>query len=711
MKNQYIPSRQLALLASPLALLLMHGAPAKAAEIEHLDPVTVTASPDTNSPRDATHKKVAMGPLGERAVADTPYSVESVDSDVIKAQQMKSQKDIFRLFPSVQGDGARPQSRGVQGSVIQNSMLDGLNIVSTTEYPAEQFEEVQVLNGLAGSMYGPANPAGIFNFVSRRPTDEPHHSVTVGIGTGLSVLSAADLSGPIDKDKRVTYRLNVMNEEGDGYTDKSSILRRLVNVAMDFKVTDSTTVETNFDHYHYRAKGLPSTYALTDGVQLPSAMDATKSQYAEAYAGNDDQTDTASIHLKHRFSDNWSMHLGFLRQIADRESTVVTNTFTDNSGNYKATTSQSTASRFVVNSYLATLNGKVNTGTIAHDLSFGFRGFDWDNYNPRNGSTLTLGTSNINNPTDFGEPAYPEFTDRYRSAHATQASYIFGDTVTFSPKWSLMATGSNNYISTANYSKLSIATSDAADHGLSGSASLMYKPVTDLMLYTTYADSLQQGDVAPSGSSNAGSILSPYRSKQYEFGSKLALNKVLLTAAFFQIKRPYAYTQNGVYALGGQQANRGFEFMADGQVTQRVRMIGGFTWLDPRLTGTGSNSTTDKQIVGLPKMTANLFTEYRLPIPQNIAVNMNAHYIGKRATDNANNYWSSGFALFDVGANYKTAVSTYPVTFRLSVSNLFDKQYWTNIVPGALTGYTGSGYASAQLGAPRMVTGSVQVEF
>lgn len=104
-------------------------------------------------------------------------------------------------------------------------------------------------------------------------------------------------------------------------------------------------------------------------------------------------------------------------------------------------------------------------------------------------------------------------------------------------------------------------------------------------------------------------------------------------------------------------------------------------------------------------------TEYRLSVRPDIGVSMNARYIGKRATDNANNYWTSGFALFDVGAYYRTAVNAYPATFRLNVSSLFDKQYWTNIVPGALSGYIGSGCASAQLGAPRMITALMQVEF
>jgi iron complex outermembrane receptor protein len=44
----------------------------------------------------------------------------------------------------------RPQTRGFQGSVVECSRLDGLNIVSTTAYPMEQFDRFEVLNGIAG---------------------------------------------------------------------------------------------------------------------------------------------------------------------------------------------------------------------------------------------------------------------------------------------------------------------------------------------------------------------------------------------------------------------------------------------------------------------------------------------------------------------------------------------------------------------------------
>jgi len=694
---------------SALSILVLLTLQAQAASQEKtLTVETATSDSEVAAP----DKQATLGNLGKRELRNTPYSVQVVSPTLMKRQQLKSISDIYRYMPSVQGDGARPQTRGMQGSVVQNTLIDGLNVVSTTDYAAEQFDHIEVLNGLAGSLYGPANPAGLFNFVAKRPTDIAQHSLTFGAGTGLSHLVAGDFSGPLDDNDRLRYRANFLDDEGNGYVSDSKKRRQLFSLALDANLSDKTVLETNFSYYHFYAKGLPGKFALGSGLSFPSAPNPKTANLGQYYAGDDNHTLTASLHLKHDFDGNWQGEVGVLRQIADRESTAVTNTFTDNLGHYKTTTSSATASRFTINSYLANLNGEVDTGWLHHQISTGIRGFVWKNYNPVHGGTSTLGSASLDNPQAFAEPNYPDFTHRYHSATATQQAFLLSDTLTFTPQWSLLLAGSENLLSSANYAKTSKRTSDSSNSGFSGSASLMYKPVDPLMLYVTYADSLQQGDTAPTGANNAGNILSPYRSKQVEIGSKLTVNKMLLTAALFQIERPFAWTTtSGDYATDGTQRNRGLELMADGDLTENLHLYGGMTWLDPRLHDTASASTDNKQIVGLARYTASLFAAYDLPFLSGTDIHGGMHYVGRRSTDNANNGWVGSYTTLDIGSSYKTRLFNTATTFRLDITNLTNRHYWSNIVPGGLNGYSGAGYASAQLGAPRMVQVSMQLNF
>lgn len=673
-----------------------------------LAPIEVDAN--ESIAQQAREKSATLGPMGQRRLQDTPYSISVLSRDLIDSQQLKSFKDIIRYLPSVQADGARPQTRGLQGSVVQNSRLDGLNVVSTTDYPAEQLEGVEVLSGLSGSLYGPANPAGTFNLLSKRPTDFTRNRVTLGVGTGLSWLKAADLSGPFDPEGKIKYRLNLVDEQGRSYAPGSTLRRQLVSLATDFEISDDSVIETNFSHYNYLAKGLPGKFAVASGVTLPHAPDPTKSNLGQNYAGDNNTTDTASAHFKHDFDGNWKLDVGALRQIADRESTGATNTLINTAGTYRTSVSSATASRFTINSYLANLNGAVYTGPVRHDLTFGLTGFDWDNYNPAAGSTQTLGTASLSNPANFAEPNYPDFTDRYHSANAKQRSFIIGDTLTFTPQWSLMLSGSQSRLTADNYTLAGVH-SASEDSGISTASSLIYKPLDDLTLYLTYADSLQQGDSATAGSSNAGSILSPYRSRMWELGSKWVVGGVNLSLAAFQIKRPFAYTQaDNVYAIAGEQRNRGLELLADGNVTQNLRMYGGITWLDPKLLSTGNASTEDTRIVGLSRVTASLLTEYRIDQVPGLAVNLNARYVGPRPVDDSNDHWVGSYQTVDIGASYTTRLMNRDTVYRLEMTNVGNEHYWTNIVPGGLNGYTGAGQASASAGAPRMLQAWIQVD-
>ena len=655
----------------------------------------------------------SIGPLGKMALLDTPYSVGIVSQTLIADQQLVSVTDALRYLPSVQGDGARPQSRGIQGSVAQNSRIDGMNAVSTTDYAAEQFEQVEVLSGLSGSLYGPANPAGTFNYIQKRPTDQPLRRFTLGyIGQGRFV-RGADLSDRIGPDRAFGYRLTLLGDTGTGYTDDSTIRRQLFSLALDYHIAPGTTLEGNITHYRYVAKGLPASFTLgSSSLHFPVALDPTNAAYSAQNGGNNNTTDTGTLRLRHDIDANWHITAGLLRQIADRESTGPTSTISNAAGAYTTAIGTATASRFTTDSNLVSLNGTVQTGGISHDISVGTTGVVLKNFNPLAGATTKLGSASLADPQSFALVGVPDFTRRYESAKAAQQALMLADDVHFSPQWSTLLAASESWLSSENYSLAGKQTSTSSDRGASGSASLVYKPVSNMTTYVTYADSLQQGDTAPAGSSNVNTILAPYRSKEWELGYKVVVGQLNGSLALYQITRPFAYVNgvDNVFRVAGQQRNRGVDLMLDGKVTRDLTLFGGVSWLDPRLHDTLSASTEGKRIVGLPRTTVNLLATYAVPQVAGLSTSLNFHAVDARPTNDSNSSSAAGYATFDLSAAYHTALMGHGATFRIAVDNLADRHYWTNIVPGGLGGYTGAGNSSAQLGAPRTVLASVQVD-
>ena len=73
-----------------------------------------------------------------------------------------------------------------------------------------------VLNGLAGALYGPSNPAGTFNYVLKRPTAKNLRRFNIGYNSQASASAHADLGGHFGLDQRFGYRINLLKEGGEG---------------------------------------------------------------------------------------------------------------------------------------------------------------------------------------------------------------------------------------------------------------------------------------------------------------------------------------------------------------------------------------------------------------------------------------------------------------------------------------------------------------
>jgi len=653
-----------------------------------------------------------LGPLGDRPWLDTPYSLTTVPAELLDNQQLKSVRDAFRYLPSVQGENVRPQSRGMQAGVVQNTRIDGLNIAATTDYPVEQFERIEVLNGLAGGLYGAANPAGTFNYVLKRPTAESLRRMTVGYGTQGSLLAHADVGGSFGEQSQFGYRVNLLDDSGEGYVDNSRLQRKLASFAFDIRLGPDTVLETNASRYHWLHKGYAGTFALGSNVNFPAAPDPKRLGYGQPYAGDDNVSDTVSARLKHSFSENWQLSGGVQRQVGDRASTVPTNTLTSNAGKYTTTAATTTYSRDVVIGNTLALSGKLQAAGVGHELLLANTGFDWDRYTPYVTGSITLGSATLQNPILFSEPNWPDFANRYRSVNTRQQALTLGDTLKFNDRWSAMLLASQSWIKVRNYNKLGVVSSQYDDQGISTGASLIFKPQSMASIYVTFADSLQQGDAAPIGTVNVGENLAPYRSKQWELGYKRQWQELNLGTALFRIERPFAMvdTVDNRFKALGEQRNRGLELTASGQAMERLNIFAGVTFLDPRLLNSGSAVTSDKQILGLASRVANVFGEYHLSSVPSLFLNLNVNHVNQRPGNNSNSMWVDGYTTADIGARYVSQMMGRAATWRLNVNNLGDVRYWANITPSGQNGYSGAGSGTGTLGAPRTIQASLQVD-
>jgi iron complex outermembrane receptor protein len=699
--------------------------PQQAIQSTELPAVTVTAPADRGgyAATPQYHSNGAnLGPLGNQPILDTPTSITVVPQDLMVNQQIQTVNDTLRYLPSVmvrnqQGyEVSRPQSRGFQGTIVQNTRLDGFNIIGTTAIPAENLSDVQVLNGLAGSLYGPETPAGVFNYVSKRPTDQPLFRFVEGYDSDSVFTEQADIGGRTGPDGQIGYRFNLVHGEGQSWAPESNSNRTLLSAAFDFHIDNHTVIETNFSHYSTNITGLPGSITYDSGKStfLPAAVDATRLGYGQPGAGTDLTTNTGSIKLKHAFNDQWSIEVGGLYQNAQRGLFGVTNALLDNSGNYTVTKNFNAVPRFTIASNMASLNGHFAVLGMMNDVTIGTNGFVNGQYSYRNPIATTLGSANLANPAVFATQPIPGNGGQFRSATLTEQSIVTGDTLHFNRQWALQSVLSTSFIDQKSFSANGKQTSaDSRNGALSPTVSLIYKPLATLTTYATFSDSVEEGEQAPAGTANVSQFMAPYRDHQYEVGAKYAVSDDLLVSlAAFRMTRPLAGTDavTNVFSVLGTQRNAGVELFVQGDATPSLSLFGGVTYIDTRLQDTGRASTNDKLVVGVPKFKGDLAADYHPAFAQGLAFTGAVHFESERAATNTNNSFAPSYATFDLGLRYSDRFwGRHHDTLRLQVINLTNKQYYSSIADGNIVGSPGAN--TAYLGVPRTFMASLELDY
>jgi iron complex outermembrane receptor protein len=692
-----------------------------------------TSLPDINveasGPRDGSAaqgykvQNADLGPLGRKKIEDTPYSIGVVSADLIQNVQVTSVANVLKYLPSAQmmefggavGTG-RPQTRGFQSSVTANIRIDGMN-ASNSALPMEEFERLEVLNGLSGSLYGAANPAGTFNFVQKRSTDTPLYQFITNYRSKGTGDAGVEASGAV-LDTGLAYRITALYQDGEGFVTGSRFRRDLESLALDWHISENTVIETNLTHADANQRGFPGVFAYGQNafgqskVLIPKAPDPTKLGYGQSFAVADIETDTASLRVKHKFNQDWSVVIGGLYQLSSRWPLAITNTLTNNAGAYTSVLAVPQNTTLKTASNLAYLNGRVETFGLTHDLVLGTNGFQTQFFSPYVPPSIPLGSASIANPVVYSTPDVAYNKSIYNSSTPREQSLIFGDTITFNRYFQVMLTASEDWIHSTSFNNTGAVTASYNDAGLSPAASLIFKPVDFITTYATFAHSLQQGDLAPAGSANAGQGLKPYRSQQWEVGAKAKAFGLDVTADFFHITRPFANTDptDNVFKIIGNQVNEGFEFMASGRFAENFSIFGGVTLINPKLMDTGRVATSNKDVVGVPKAQANVLLEYDVPAVRGLTLGTNIHYTGKRAADDANSVFIDGYTTVDIGLRFVTNVNSMKMTFRLGVNNVADKRYWTSVLPANITGST-SGTYQLTLGTPREFVAALRVNF
>jgi iron complex outermembrane recepter protein len=312
-------------------------------------------------------------------------------------------------------------------------------------------------------------------------------SFTEGFPSDGTFTEQFDASG---RSGNVGYRFNILRADGQSYGSESSTGRTLFSSALDFHIDEDTVLETDFSHYNAQAYGLPGSIVY-DGASsrnnkstiLPSAVDPTKMGYGQPGACTDLTSDTGIIKLKHQFNDQWSMEIGGLYENAIRNLFGITNTMTNNNGDFTVTKNFTAVPHFTIASNTASLNGHVDILGFMNDVTIGTNGFVNGQYSYGNSIAVPLGSSTLANLVVFlPSTSIPATGGEYKSAELDEQAIILADTFHFNKQWAVQAVLNTSFLSSKSYGvNVNVTSSDSANGVLSPTVSLIYKPIAHVL--------------------------------------------------------------------------------------------------------------------------------------------------------------------------------------------------------------------------------------
>lgn len=716
-------------IAVSAALAALSGASAMAQTApadDALPEVTVKAAKDTAY----RAQENSAGALGDKALLDTPFSVEVVTQDLIRNRQATTIDQVFKGDASVTavnngyiGEASGISIRGLQLDLLNGFKIDGLAVPNWgSDVPVEHFERIELLKGSAGFMYGFGTPGGIANFVLKRPTAQPTASVTLGYASGGTLTEQVDLGGRFGADKQVGYRFDLVHEEGDTFIDDGHINRTSVLGAVDVRLTDRVTWQADVLHQDRKVNGAyygvipwqdyypgvsPALMSMVlSGTPLGAppfpvetinglpTVDGSK-RLAQPYTWYATELLVLGTAVNWSIAPDWDARFSYRWSQQDRNNADSAIFLLNNSGGYMELQWLGD-SRYEYQNADVMVTGKVQTGLLRHELVFGASWQLQETMYGGFGSAYLGYGSNFQQASLFPNPGVSASGDLYRSEKTTQKSLYVSDTVQFHPQWSALFGLRYTKFDQAAFNDTGATTSSDDRTPTTPTVALLFKPWAGATAYASYVESLEQGGAAgPFGTPANSQHLPPLISRQSEFGFKLDQKDWSANAALFRLNR--GLEDN--YEQKGTERYLGFELGAKALLARHWTLGGSLLWLDAE--NRSDDATLDgKRPAGAPEFQAAAYVEYALPSVPGLTLTGGANYFSDRPLEANNSNLADAYATLDLGARYKTRVGGRDLTLRLNVDNVTNEEYWQ----------TSWGFILVQ-GAPRTVKASAQLSF
>lgn len=691
--------------AVAVALVGVTGAPMTVAqgqgEPTMLDALNVTAT------RSATKT--------DTPVIETPQSVSVVSREDWEEKGARTVQRAASYTPGVGTNQVGSSNRydylilrGFSDGSINNTYLDGLRVMndggSYSSFAIDPWflERIEIVKGPTSVLYGQGSPGGIVALTSKRPEFRDGGEIRVSLGNNAQRSFAFDVTGPVDEEQRLAYRVTGIASAADAQQDHVELDRRAIAPSLTWDMTDDTSVtllaylqRDPEGGYH---SGLPyeGTVESRNGQKIDNTFFEGEPDYD---LFRRDMT-MVGYDLEHRINRNWSA----LQKARYLDSDV----------ELKQVYAYGWASATELNRYYSggeedlqaltvdnQIQGEVTTGAVDHTVLVGV------DYQQRENDVVwpsgAFPAIDAFNPEYGAEPTalYPP----QRNLRKQKQTGVYLQDQLATGGWRLTLGGRYDWVEIENTNRDSGVVAELDETQFSGRAGLLYLFDNGIAPYVSYSTSF-----SPSAYTDEnGDLLDPSEGKQIETGLRYQPvgTTDLYTLSLFRIHQENLATkqpQESFYRSIGEIESQGVELEAKAQLTENLNVQAGYAFTD--VTFEKSEAYREGNAASqVPEHQLTLWAGYRFT--QGVLNGANAG-LGVRHNadiyaDDANTKKVPDYTLVDLALGYDfSKLGLEGVSTRLNVNNLLDKEY------------VASCYNSLEFcyfGAERNVTASLSYRF
>ena len=650
-----------------------------------LDDVFVMADQDGEGVRRYQARRSGSATKTDTPLDEVPQAVSVIPATVLDDLRSPRIEKALDYAGGVarQNDfgGLTMYEYSIRGLTTSEFYKDGFSVNRGYMNPQDpsNVERIDVLKGPASSLYGRGDPGGTINIVSKRPQNDRFARLDLSAVRWDRYRSSLDVNTLLDDEGTMLYRMNLAVEDNKSFRDYRSSERQFFAPAFSWELSPQTRLLV-------QAEVIRSSQVFDRGVVAPNDHLGSVSRsdfFGEPDDGEiDNNNESLQAEIEQDLNASWTVRLashykqGRLNGGATEASFLADDARTLNREyRYRDFDWQDSITQLE-------LRGLVYTGDIEHNLLIGT---EYERYakDERLMRTRPISTIDIREPV-YGQPRPPfsvgpggRSTDRHELVHSR--SLNLQDQMRLSEKLFGVIGARYDHYEHRLDNEVTGKRTEQTHEKITPRIGALYQLTPEVGVFANASQSFKPNTGAPRP--GTGTSFDPEEGVGYEAGFKFDLldSRLGMTVAAFHLTKENVLTADpadSTYQIAaGEVRSRGLDLQLTGQLTDEVRVIGAYAYVDAEVTK-DNTLASGSRLLNVPEHSGSLLGVYEFLDGglKGLELGGGVNYVGDRSGNVADSGFElPGYTTVDLLARYK---ATQDLTLGANLNNAFDRTYY-----------------------------------